>query len=114
MKNGIFGSLGGGLIVLMMAASPSIAENKIVALLDPTGKVMFTNNVDNASIPASTVSVPLRPLDAPSNDPIHSLIESISANHGVDPALVRAMIQTESNYNRWAISSKGALGLMQL
>jgi soluble lytic murein transglycosylase-like protein len=39
--------------------------------------------------------------------------QSASKNH-VDPALVRAVISTESNWNTGAVSSKGAMGLMQL
>jgi len=46
--------------------------------------------------------------------PYRLLIESISFKNGVDPDLIDAMMKTESNYNRWAISSKGARGLMQL
>jgi hypothetical protein len=42
------------------------------------------------------------------------LVESISRINGVDPDLIDAMIRTESNYNPWAISPKGARGLMQL
>ena len=45
---------------------------------------------------------------------IQSLVDSISRTHDVDPALVAAVMKVESNYNRWARSSKGALGLMQL
>jgi soluble lytic murein transglycosylase-like protein len=42
------------------------------------------------------------------------LVDTISKNHGVDPALVRAVMKTESNFNRFAVSNKGARGLMQL
>ncbi|MEQ1776728.1 MAG: transglycosylase SLT domain-containing protein [Burkholderiales bacterium] len=45
---------------------------------------------------------------------LQPLIERISAAHGVAPALVRAVIQAESNYNPRAVSPKGAQGLMQL
>jgi soluble lytic murein transglycosylase len=42
------------------------------------------------------------------------LIHSIAAENGVDPALVKAIIRAESNFNRHAVSRKGAQGLMQL
>jgi soluble lytic murein transglycosylase-like protein len=41
-------------------------------------------------------------------------ISSASAQHGVDPALVRALIHAESAFNPKARSNKGAMGLMQL
>jgi soluble lytic murein transglycosylase-like protein len=42
------------------------------------------------------------------------LIEKISVKHGVDPQLVRCIIKVESDFNPDAVSSSGAMGLMQL
>ena len=42
------------------------------------------------------------------------LIASAAEAHGVDPILVQALIQVESNYQARARSPKGAMGLMQL
>jgi soluble lytic murein transglycosylase-like protein len=44
-------------------------------------------------------------------DPI---IASAAARHRLDPALVKAVIRTESDFITYARSPKGALGLMQL
>src|SRR5215212_7272145 len=46
--------------------------------------------------------------------PYGQIIASMSEAHGVDPMLVRALIQVESNYRPQAKSNKGAMGLMQL
>jgi soluble lytic murein transglycosylase-like protein len=46
--------------------------------------------------------------------PYGEVISAISEAHGVDPMLVRALIQVESNYKARAKSNKGAMGLMQL
>jgi hypothetical protein len=45
---------------------------------------------------------------------LEELVQTTAARHNVDPALVRAVIQTESGGNPAAVSSKGAMGLMQL
>jgi soluble lytic murein transglycosylase-like protein len=42
------------------------------------------------------------------------IIERYSAKYRVDPTLVRAVIQVESDFNVACISTKGARGLMQL
>lgn len=45
---------------------------------------------------------------------LDSLIEETAGREGVDPLLVHAIIHTESAYNPYALSYKGAEGLMQL
>jgi soluble lytic murein transglycosylase-like protein len=42
------------------------------------------------------------------------LIKKQAAKHGLPADLVHAVIKVESNYNQFAVSDKGALGLMQL
>ena len=46
--------------------------------------------------------------------PYGQIIASMSEAHGVNPMLVRALIQVESNYRPRARSNRGAMGLMQL
>jgi hypothetical protein len=46
--------------------------------------------------------------------PYGAIIAAVSQAHGVDPMLVRALIQVESNYRPRAKSNRGAMGLMQL
>ena len=46
--------------------------------------------------------------------PYGEIIAAVSQAHGVDPMLVRALIQVESNYKARARSPRGAMGLMQL
>jgi soluble lytic murein transglycosylase-like protein len=44
----------------------------------------------------------------------HPMIMDVSRRHGVDAALVMAVIKAESGYDPIAVSEKGAVGLMQL
>jgi hypothetical protein len=50
----------------------------------------------------------------PGATPYGEIIASLSQAHGVDPMLVSALIQVESNYKPNAKSPRGAMGLMQL
>jgi soluble lytic murein transglycosylase-like protein len=42
------------------------------------------------------------------------IVRDAAARHNMDPALVKAVISTESGWNTQAVSRKGAVGLMQL
>ena len=45
---------------------------------------------------------------------ITSIVNAAASRYRVDPSLVMAVIQTESSFNPYAVSSAGAKGLMQL
>ena len=112
----------GGACLLLSQGTVLKAEEKIQAFYTK-GKVVFTNLVEN---PPSLAAAP--PVEAPIveasiddegangeiSTSLNSLVNTISRTHGVDPALVRAVMKTESGYDRWAVSPKGAMGLMQL
>jgi len=73
-------------------------------------------------VPANVVKPRLVSPVTPSTDPgaittvgaLDALIDETASREGVDPLLVHAIIHTESAYNPYALSYKGAEGLMQL
>lgn len=75
---------------------------EIYRLVKPSGKDVKPSKLvlleDKSAVPAQ----------------IEKWIDEISEQQGVDPELVKAVAKTESNYNAYAVSNKGALGLMQL
>jgi soluble lytic murein transglycosylase-like protein len=44
----------------------------------------------------------------------HAIIQQAGRRHGVEAALIQAIIMAESSYNPRAVSNRGAAGLMQL
>ena len=111
------------------------AQGQIVSYMDASGKRVFINAEPPAAPRVSrtpllktaatgfTPSTAQPSIGAPSEmseyernnrEKITEMIREVSARYRVDPALVRAVIQTESNWNTNAVSRVGALGLMQL
>ncbi|HYI92102.1 MAG TPA: lytic transglycosylase domain-containing protein [Bryobacteraceae bacterium] len=62
--------------------------------------------LDRAAEPDSSQAA-----EAPS---VPDLVEAVAKRYDVDPLLVHSVIQVESSYNPYAVSIKGAQGLMQL
>jgi soluble lytic murein transglycosylase-like protein len=58
--------------------------------------------------------ITLPPVTRPFPKAFENLVNRIAERHEVDRDLVHSVIREESNHNPMAISSKGALGLMQL
>jgi soluble lytic murein transglycosylase len=101
---------------LLLVASPDPAFAQIFTFTDENGVVHFTNRPRDARY---------RRIDEPEatgkkarKAPVHwgydGLIGSTAARHDVQPALVKAVIAAESNFDPEAVSHKGAQGLMQL
>lgn len=51
---------------------------------------------------------------SPNYKAVSPLLREASSKHGIDYSLLKALIATESGFNTFAVSPKGAVGLMQL
>ena len=120
--------------LLILCAIP--AHGQIVSYMDSDGKRVFIN-ADPPPVPTSAKSPQLKAAGitkiafhstqhpfltppelsaaaAANREKIEVMIREVSPRYRVDPALVRAVIETESHWNMRAISRRGAQGLMQL
>lgn len=59
-------------------------------------------------------ALPLPPLSAGLPRVLDEIILEAARRYAVDTKLIRAVIEVESNWNPWAVSQRGAQGLMQL
>jgi soluble lytic murein transglycosylase-like protein len=107
---------------------PQSASAQIAKVVDQAGRQLFVNAEPRltakltAAKPRATIYLPAesslmgreRPAMSIDRDGSEKLVREAADRHHVDPALVRAVIETESNWNPRAYSHKGAGGLMQL
>jgi len=103
---------------VILAAAPAHAQ--IFAWRDGSGQLVLSDKAPLAGTEVRTFDVPkargvrvTRPPDRKSAR-FDDAIDQHATTHGVDPELVRAVIQVESAFNPHAVSPKGAMGLMQL
>jgi soluble lytic murein transglycosylase-like protein len=86
-----------GRLVRAVVVSPRVVQPRLVTPAEVSSDAQATASTDavqGASIP--------------------EIVEAAARKHDVDPLLVHSVISTESNYNPYAVSPKGAQGLMQL
>ena len=117
-----------GAFALCAASYAPGASAQIARTVDTSGREMFVNADPPvvarlaASKPRKTIYLPgestfmgeSRPAVSIDRDGAEKLVKEAADRHNMDPALVRAVIETESNWNPSAYSRKGAGGLMQL
>jgi hypothetical protein len=95
-------------LILASCAAAGVGEDpvritSVVQANRRTGKLVRT------VVPAA-----VRHLSNPPVEPIPEFVQRAAELHELDPLLVHSVIKAESAYNPFAISPKGALGLMQL
>jgi len=67
-----------------------------------------------ASMPPASGAGESTAPQAPPAGAIDEVVARVAARESLPPELIHSVIQVESNYDRYAVSPKGALGLMQL
>ena len=100
----------GVLLAVSLPGSLCLQAGQIATITGQDGQSVYVN-----ANPANTKSDFVQPdqlFSSPAK--IDSIIDRISSRYQVDPKLIHAMIRVESNYDPAAVSSKGAMGLMQL
>lgn len=119
------------LVSIVLSCPVHIAHADIYQYVDENGVVHFTNVpsgrvkkpskiVTENRKTASSAASPSRGTDnrvrQAESIPVSyvNIINASCTRFGVDPSLVHAIVKVESDFNPFAISRKGAMGLMQL
>src|SRR5260221_13879922 len=111
---------------VLCASSAQAQITKIAKIGNDEGRTTFVNaeppvmmkiapRRNSIFLPAETsITGRVHPSMNLDRDGAEKLVREAAERHRIDPALIRAVIETESNWNSGAVSRKGAIGLMQL
>ena len=110
MGKNLLAVLAGALLLVGMCA---LTQAAVYVYVDADGVSHFTDAPTKPSYTRLPAFGLPRGTDL-TRGPHVDLINAISTEHGVDPLLVKSIIRAESNFDRRAVSRKGAQGLMQL
>ena len=103
----------GALVACVIAAMPSDAAGAIYQYIDKAGTIHFTNVPTDPRFQQIKRDY-LRLAPRLSRKALEQAIARYSRQQRLDPALIRAVIKAESDFNPRALSKAGAMGLMQL
>lgn len=104
-------------LIISICVCPTVLRADIYKFVDDDGVVHFTNTQFDRNYELylrEGVKDPPRQGDRASIGWMMEYADRYSRAHDLSPALVKAIIKAESNGNRFAVSRKGAKGMMQL
>ncbi|MCX5860850.1 MAG: lytic transglycosylase domain-containing protein [Desulfomonile sp.] len=103
---------------LVIVALPSVGLAEIYVRIHQDGTKEFTNRPSGPGWIFHMTESGFEPVvqfsEKGKPKSLNAVIAEISEQYQIDAGLVKAIIKAESNFNTSAVSSKGALGLMQL
>ncbi len=99
-------------LVFIISISVSLSYADIYKYVDEDGNTLFTN-VYRGSKNAKVISEGSSE-DYVNSTPYSYIISSMSRKYNIESSIIKAVITAESNWKHDAVSSKGAIGLMQL
>jgi len=88
------------------------AEGKMYSYVDDSGRLHFTNVPGDPRYQEVPGFKKVR--RAAARGRFNRFIQASAKQYSLDPELIEAVIKVESDFNPYAVSKKGAMGLMQL